>query len=262
VRKAIDCQVFEDQVEALARGELPDEAVRLLRAHGDSCPECATLLGVQEHLVSPGLAELEEEVPAELLATVWPVVREGAAAAGALGAPGRPVRDPSLRAPRFRAWIPALAAASVVLLLGNGVLLSRLRQSQDREEVLAQRLLEQEGRVSPTVSTGLESRRSGLLGREGAAGWAAALGGEDVSVGELRALLESVPGNPTVLSATQVDALLGAARLWAPASLRAATAELRGEEGVRARDLLHLLQILDLSPEQTIPTSRLRDLLS
>ena len=41
--KEMDCQVFEDQLEGLVQGALPEDGVRLLRAHAVSCRECATL---------------------------------------------------------------------------------------------------------------------------------------------------------------------------------------------------------------------------
>ncbi len=75
--KDIDCQVFGDQLDSLQDGTLPVEGQRQLRLHAASCPECAMVLKVSEHLTLPSLEELEEAVPADLLTGVWPGVEAG-----------------------------------------------------------------------------------------------------------------------------------------------------------------------------------------
>ena len=75
MKKDVDCQVFEDQLDALVRAELPAEGMRQLRVHAGMCADCAMALKVQEHLLGPSLEELEARVPEELLGTVWPGVR-------------------------------------------------------------------------------------------------------------------------------------------------------------------------------------------
>ena len=72
MKKEIDCQVFEDQLDALLDGSLPDEGIGQLQLHALSCPDCAMLLRVHEHLALPSLEELEAGVPEELLTSMWP----------------------------------------------------------------------------------------------------------------------------------------------------------------------------------------------
>ena len=79
MKKEIDCQVFEDQLDALARGTLPEEGARQLRTHAESCPACAAQMAVQKHLASPSLEELEAAVPEGMLASLWPRIQPGGA---------------------------------------------------------------------------------------------------------------------------------------------------------------------------------------
>lgn len=261
MKKGIDCQAFEEQLDACLRGDLPEGARHLLREHGSSCPDCSALLGMQEHLARPTLAELEESVPADLLATVWPAVRAGIAGATAAATKEKAGVGPGRRA--TAAWVPALAAACLILLLANGLLLSELREARGRDPLWSRRT---QDRGSPTVG----ARPAGTEGRSPAAGWwgegqgwASSLAGrEELSVAELRTLLERVPPSTTVLTAAQAEALLRAARLRAPASWQAATGKLRTQGGIRAAHLLSLLDALDLPPDRSLPLARLRDLLS
>ena len=61
-----DCDVFQDQLDALQASALPEEGMEQLRLHAESCGDCAVLLRLHEHLVTPSLAELEAAVPDEL----------------------------------------------------------------------------------------------------------------------------------------------------------------------------------------------------
>ena len=63
MKKDVDCLVFEDQLDALVAGGLPVEGLEQLRLHAFSCPDCAMLLKVKEHLTRPSLEGLEAAVP-------------------------------------------------------------------------------------------------------------------------------------------------------------------------------------------------------
>ncbi|HEX9887062.1 MAG TPA: zf-HC2 domain-containing protein [Longimicrobiales bacterium] len=245
----VDCRVFEDQLDALARGDLPGEGMALLRGHATTCRDCAAQLRVREHLVLPSLQALELRVPDDLVSSMWPGV------AGALEARGR--RD--LARPRW--LVPALAAAGVVLLLGEGLALVALQRAEAREAALTEQLFDQQRRLV-AIETPATSGRSGP-----AAGFAAralsfrSLGGrEDVTVDALQAFLADLPGGTPVLSAPRARALAGARLL--PPAWRDALGRLDTGREVTVEDLLAVLEDLSLPGDTNVPAARLFDLLS
>jgi hypothetical protein len=272
VSKDVDCQVFADQLDALMQGTLPEEGVRQLRLHAESCPECAIQLKVQEHLARPSLAELEAQVPDDLVASMWGRVKaevgEGAGArvraggvgprTGREGAKGRMDIRPLVR------WIvPMLAAATLVLLFSTGFLFLELGRLRDREAVLAQQVAEQQHWLSELevgASADPVARTAALAGRNP---WLRALSRQEtISVGGLRTLLERMPGDRMVMSGTQLDTAIRSRYPLATPLLRAVLDGIQSRDGVRARDLLQVLEGLDVSPEVTVSTSDLMDLLS
>jgi hypothetical protein len=262
VKKKIDCQVFEDQLGALVNGDLPADGVEQLRLHSESCPDCAMQLKVHEHLAAPSLEELEARVPSSLVASVWPRVE------GTLEGRTRTARPTPETASRrrslFSAWqVPVMAAAILILLLGSGFLFAELRKVQARERVLAEQILDQrEWLAELELRTSLDdvSRTASLTGRTN---WIRALSREErITVRELREMLRSLPGNPTLLSATEVRALQRRTGRWTPMPWGEALRGFQGETGIRAQDLLAALETMDLHPEINLPTARIVDLLN
>jgi hypothetical protein len=262
VTKPIDCQVFEDQLDALVNGDLPADGMEQLRLHSEACPDCAMQLRVHEHLAEPSLEELEARVPSSLVASLWPRVE------GTLEARPRTARPTIKTSSRWRsllsAWqVPAMAAAILLLLIGSGFLFAQLRTVQARERVLAEQILDQrEWLAELELRTSLDpvSRTASLTGRTN---WIRALSREErITVRELREMLRSLPGNPTLLSATEVRALQRRAGFWTPMPWGEALREFDGEAGVRAQDLLAVMETMDLHPEINVPTARLVDLLN
>ena len=269
VSKAVDCLVFEDQLDALVREKLPEEGLDQLRSHAAECPDCGMQLKVQEHLVGPSLEALEAEVPEEMVAAVWPGVREGIREKGAFTpAPEERIqpgpREFSFpRRPVSRWLVPTLAAASITLLFSSGILLRELNQVLDREAVLTQQVSEQQrwfaelqagSRVDPVART------AALAGQDA---WMRALSRqESISLQGLLTLLERMPGNRTVLSRAQLQSLF---QSRAPARfrfLRNAVRSFEGSEGVSAEELLEALRTLDEDEDLTVPTAELVALLS
>jgi hypothetical protein len=206
--KDLDCRVFEDQLDALVGGGLPDEGLRQLRLHAESCAECSLLLRTQEHLAAPSLAELEKAVPRELLASVWP----GVAAETGLSEAPVPISGKllsrwlrTLQAP----WmLPALAAASLVLLLATGFLVAELTATRARANRLAD-----EVQVLDLWRTEMENGRDLLerTARLGDAGRSrrraldfALYGGDRVSVQTLIHLLDALPRDKILFDASRL----------------------------------------------------------
>jgi hypothetical protein len=252
MNKDVDCQVFGDQLDALVRGELPEEGVRQLRLHAESCPDCAMQLRVQEHLILPSLEELEARVPEELLASMWSRVEERVKEEARV----------EIR-PRFGWLVPTLAAATLVLFFSTGFLFRELGRLRGREAILAQQVVEQqrwlsELEVGPSADP--VARTAALAGRNP---WLRALSRQEtISVQGLRTLLERMPGDRIVMSRGQLDAAVRSRTFPLPPPLREALRGIEDREGARARDLLRILDEMELTPELTFPTTDLIRLLS
>lgn len=260
----VDCQAFEDQLDALERGELPAEGMAPMRAHAEACAECGARLRLQQHAGSLSLEALEARVPdawVSLMASdVDRALRTRAAARSAgRGGRGRP-----------RRWtVAALAAAVAALLFANGLSLRALRTVEARHVALTEQVLDQQRRLAALeppatgavdVGTGVAATRRGVgpaLGRQTA--WLGSLDDRgEVTVADLRALLHELPASTPLVSASRTNALAGARMV--PFRWREALAGLDTGEGITAGDLLAMLDRLALPPTSRVPTARLLDL--
>lgn len=263
--KAVDCQVFEDQLDALVREALPQEGKRQLRLHAADCPDCAMQLRVQEHLLGPSLEELEAQVPEGLVATVWSGVEEGIKGRDA-GRPGDGEPEQGVvvipHRPPTRWLVPTLAAASVALLFSTGFLLRGLNQLQAREAALVQQVSEQQRWFAELAGPGVDpvARTAALAGRDP---WMRALSRqESITLSGLLTLLERMPGDRTVLSRSQLDTILESRTPLRFRFLRDAVGSLDGLLEVSAAELLEALNTLDEDEDLTVPTAELVALLS
>jgi hypothetical protein len=268
VKKEIDCQVFEDQLDALMEGRLSEEGVGQLRAHALSCAGCAMQLRVQEHLALPSLEELEGAVPEEMLASVWPTVEDAVREGGPGGIRGASDAAGAFRIPAHthsRWLVPTLAAASVALLFSTGFLFSELRNTEARESQLADRIGQLEddlaGLNERTVAV---ERTAGLSARSG---WARAINlslgsPETVTIGWLKEMLGGMQPDAHVLSKSELDDLMGSRFSRGFGRLRVSIPGESIADGLNVAELLTLLEELNLDPDQTVPADRLMDILS
>jgi len=249
--KGIDCDVFHDQLDALKAGSLSEDGLEQLRLHSDSCPECAVSLRVHAHLSASTLADLEAAVPNELAASVW----HGVEAELAVRLPGRS----SGRAGRRRiTWlVPAMAAATLLLAVATGLSFTELTRVQARERVLAQTVADQQrwlAELDERTSANSTALASGLAAR----GWVRALSRrEQMSVAELSELLRRLPARATVLTTSQAETLMSAIQLWTPPGWRSGIGEIEIRDGVRAGELVEILETLEVDPDMTLRTSRI-----
>ncbi len=247
-----DCDVFQDQLDALEAGALPEEGMEQLRAHADSCGDCAMLLRVHEHLAAPPLGDLEAAVPDELIASVWPRVRAEIAT-------GESARLRESRGWQGWSWLaPAMAAATLLLFIGSGLMYQEVRELRRREDALVQQVAQQErwlAELDLRTSTDPVVRTAGLAGR---AAWERALARrKSVSVAELAGMLRSLPANTTILSASQAETLTGSLPFWMVSALRGTLEGIEAENGVQAGELSQLLEDLDVDSERRVPTARI-----
>jgi len=242
----LDCSVFADQLDALVQENLTEDGVGQLPRHAAVCRECEALLRVKKHLVSLSLEALEERVPDQWVASMHADVRS------ALGV-GRDRARPRIR------WIaPALAAASVVLLLVNGLTLRSLGRAHVRERDLVQQVLDQQRRlVEAEVDRATAARPARALRNSSLR----ALGpGGDLTLEGLRTLLGGLPSETPVFDASHARVLAVSRRV--PAAWQDVLARLDDGSDVTAGELLNALEGLDLPGDTTVPTTRLLDLLS
>ncbi len=274
MKKEIDCQVFEDQLDTLVGGGLQDEGIGQLRVHALSCPDCAMLLRVQEHLSLPLLEELEAAVPEALLGSLWPRVQAGTTAPASQARPAipTPVSAKPLGVRRIPWLVPTLAAASAILLFSTGFLLSELRQTQARGNEMAGQIMELErGMAELDARTEWVERTARLAGsgrnRARALNYALA-GQESITVEALVELLEKYPADMVLFKASQLQSLLGPS-VRPPPELRElfglladALTTLGERNEVRAGDLARWLATSGLPPDMVVPKSPLIELLS
>jgi hypothetical protein len=285
----VDCQVFEDQLDALVNGTLSGAARRLLLLHADTCGDCSMQLRVQRHLLGSTLSELESRVPEALVDGMWGRVgealrsdvpeRRGKGFDDVLGRagghpPGFTRGGPGSRRGqgRGRDWlIPTLAAASIFLLFASGFLYVELDRVRSREAILTQQVEEQqrwlaELEVGPAADP--VARTAALAGRSP---WLRALSRqESVTVAGLRVLLERMPEDRILMTEGQLDAARRSRFPLSRSLLADVLARVDGgrpgqggeRRGVRAGDLLKALEGMNLSPDLSVPTSELMDLLS
>ncbi|MGD2068179.1 MAG: zf-HC2 domain-containing protein [Gemmatimonadota bacterium] len=244
----VDCQVFEDQLDAWLRGELGEEGEAQLRAHAAACPTCDAMARVGGHLAAPSLEELEARVPDAWVASMASDVR-------------RALRDRRAGGRRRSGWaVPALAAAVLALLLFNGMTLRTLARASEREQALQSQVLEQQRRLTEVGGGEERGGRGGVAGFGRSASLRSLEGRAEVTVAELRALLADLPPATTVLRAWQTEALAGSRRM--PPAWRAALERLDTGGDVTAGEVLGVLDDLELPGAATVPASRLLELLS
>lgn len=256
MRKEIDCQVFEDQLERLVQGTLSEEGSEQLRFHAEVCADCATQLRVHQHLAEPSLAELEAAVPQHVVDSMWPRLEHDLTER----ATARP-HPQRFFAPQT--WVvPVMAAASLALLFLSGVLYGQLRQSEERGMALVRQLSDQQ-----SLLAGLAVEHSRASGLRTAANRPSVLGGtrdwlralyeqEAVTVAELADLLRRVPGSTPLVGPGEVEAALASTSSLSPPAWRSVLRAFEPGEPIRAGDLLRVLEDLDVRPETRVPTSR------
>jgi hypothetical protein len=256
VTKEIDCEIFQDQLDTLHEVTLPDEGKRQLRLHAEACPDCAMILKMHEHTTALSQVELEAAVPDELLASMVPRVQS------AIG-DRKVVSMNDRRRRRAPGWlVPAMAAATVILAVGVGFLFAELRQLQGSERALAQQVVEQQrwlADLDVRLSSNEVVRTAALAGRTA---WERALARrQNVTLTEIAEMLERVPTSTTVLSSSELEALVAGVPSRTRDAWSEALSDVDARDGIQAGELLQLVRSLPVDPERTMPTARILGLL-
>lgn len=262
----VDCLVFGDQMDALVRGILPAEGARQLRLHAEACSDCATQFRVHEHLVGPSLEELEARVPDGLLVGFEEAVLSAARRDRGVGPrPGLTVHPGGgVRAGGSRWMVPALAAASLALLVSTGLLARRADGLEERAAVLALQVEAQQARLEILAADRAPDPVARTAALKGKIPWLRALERrETITLEELMTLLGRIPADRLLLTEGQIDAALrGPAPLGSPALRGLLDRIPAGDRGVRAGELLEALAEAAPDAGLTLRTAELVDLLT
>ena len=127
---------------------------------------------------------------------------------------------------------------------------------------MAQQVVEQQrwlAELDVRMSSNAVVRTAGLAGTTS---WERALARkQNVSITELGDMLQRVPASATVLSASQLEALVGGVPSWTQATWSEPLSDIDRDDGIQAAELLQLLQALPVDPGRTMPTARILGLL-
>lgn len=252
--RKIDCEVFQDQLDALARGTLSEEGIAELRLHAGSCQDCAVLLRMHEHLEGLSVVAGEAAVPDEWVSSMWPRVQADVAT--------RESRRLQRSLHRRWSWlVPAMAAATLLLAIASGLLFVELKGLRYREQILVQQVQEQQrwlAELDVRTSASAVARTAGLAGTST---WERVLAHrESMRVSELSDLLAGLPPSTTILSAADVRGLIRRVPYLRTGAWETVFAEIRIEDGLQAGEALQLIEVLNVPVDRSIPMARVLNL--
>jgi hypothetical protein len=258
VSEPIHCRDFQRKLDERSAGNLSAEDERLLRAHGENCPDCTMLLRMQEHLAALSSEELESLVPDELVVGMYGRVIDAIEERSS-----DRFRLSSLFRPRA-ILVPALSAAVVLLLVGAAWMFGELRSIRQKEQALSLRVEKQESQlqqVEKYASFAASAASSKWTESPRETGWRRSLPVDrDLRVSELRTLLDRLPSGLPILDAGESELLLGRIGHRLGPSAERTLAGIRTDDGLAAAEVLQILEVLELDEEMTIPTARVLSL--
>jgi len=254
VTRKIDCEVFQDQLDALAQGTLSEEGIAKLRLHAGSCRDCAVLLRMREHLEGLSAVASEAAVPDGWVSSMWPRVQAEVATRESCRL------QRSLR--RRWSWpVPAMAAATLLLAIASGLLFAELRRLRDREQILVQQVQDQQrwlAELDVRTSASAVARTAGLAGTSI---WERVLANrESISVSELSGLLAGLPPSTTLLSAAELRELIRRVPYLRTGVWETVLTEIQAEDGLQAGEALRLIEVLGLPVDRSISMARVLNL--
>jgi hypothetical protein len=217
----MSCEVFHDCLLDLLSGRLDSAEARAMLEHVARCPECESVLAMEEYLHIDRQEGVAENVPDSWVVSMWPAVQ------AEIGAAHR--RSPAPREIRERSWMRiAVACLLATVLVGAGYLVGQWTamgnvpvSSGVITRVDAPTRVSTPATISPAdLLTALDRlpddatvispedvraflQRSARLRRWTVAAPAPFDLSDGVQVGELRAVLETLPpDDPTILPAS------------------------------------------------------------
>lgn len=243
----VECARFRDSLDDFVDGRIPIEDEERLRRHAQICAACAMQLRVKEHLAEPGRRDLERAVPDGVVESMWPSLESQISAGRRV-----PRRETGVR----RWLIPALAAASLLFILGNGYLLMEVGRLREQSATLASEVQRQERRLAELRTRSLaapRARTAALSGRT----WQRVLAGrEQMTVAELRDLLTAIPSSATLIGPDRAADLAGGFLVTPELAGGIPFRSVNIDDGIQAGELLGLLDSLEMGEGRSFPVAR------
>lgn len=249
-----DCEQFQDVMDELFEGAATGDAVEQLREHAASCPDCAMLLKMSEHLKGSSLSELEAAVPDRLVEEMWPrveldVMRDEWRKKGEKGRPS------------VWRWVAAAQAAAIVLLaIGAAMLFGELNETQRRETALTGQVASQEQRLA-AVELWTSITAAPSAHPTGGPAWKRQLADmENITVAEAVRYLERLPEDDLVLDVRGTKRLMMQLPYAVSGVPPDALTDISINDGLQAGEALRLIAALGLDPSQQFPAGRISGL--
>jgi hypothetical protein len=250
MNRNIDCEAFQDRLDRLGGRSPEDMELAELGGHVERCPDCAMMLDAYMHLAGPSNEELGAQAPDGMISAMWHDVAERTIGRSGARGPGR--------FSLMRMLVPTLAAAVVVLVFAFGFMLGELRHLRGMESRMAAELERRDATIA-VLQLGRDDT-PGLLASERFRSLARRRFLQDrdeYRVSELIALLGQLPPDTKLLSAREVNALIGGS---GGSSLSPYSTQLRRfdySNGLDAREAIMLIEILGIDPDELVPRERL-----
>jgi hypothetical protein len=246
-----DCEIFQQRLDALEGTRPPEAELEELEMQAAGCRDCETILDACLHLAGPSRGELEAEVPAKMVDSMWTRVSS------------RTIGRPSgLRRWAFgRVLVPALAATVVLLVFALGFMLGELRHLRGIEDRMAMMIERREETIASMQARSDET--PGLLASERFRGLLRRRFLQERNtyrVSELISFLEKLPQDTKILSAQEVDALLGrgGTAAYSPYSTRLRMVDYTN--GLDAGEAILLIEALGIDTDELIPREQIASL--
>ncbi|HSG29477.1 MAG TPA: hypothetical protein VLA34_13440 [Candidatus Krumholzibacterium sp.] len=190
----IDCERFQDILDATLPGLPRGDSLDILEKHARSCAECAMILRVHLDLARTSEEELAGAVPEGLAGGMWEKVT------GAISRPGAGPDRPRDQRRWFGPAVAGLSAAVVLLVLVSVFLLAEISRMRTNERSLHARLSSQEEKLATLIRE--RSSASGALNASGnrETGWRlAAFFSGGITVAELSDAISGMDPASTLL---------------------------------------------------------------
>ena len=247
------CEAFQDRLDRLGGNPPGELEIRELNQHTADCPDCAMMLEAYLHLAGPSNNELEAAVPDEMVDSMWMDVSSRAYDRG--------LTSGSKRFSFLRVLVPVLAAAVVILVFALGFMLGELRHLRGIEDRMAAEIESRDETIAALhvrsdETTGLLTsdrfrnlvRRRYLQDRE------------TYRVSELIAILEQMPPDTKILSAQEVNALIGGGSGSSYSPYYSRIQQIDYSNGLDAREAILLIDALGIDSSELIPREQIATL--
>ncbi|MBU8920241.1 MAG: zf-HC2 domain-containing protein [Bacteroidales bacterium] len=246
------CREFQELLDRVALGAISREDEIQLNKHAGECPDCAMLLEMHRHLISPSGPELEAAVPDGMVDTMWRRVMADISQQSA----GRNAAGSRLW-PVMKLLVPALSVVVVILTFASGFMFSELRQLRSREQELIHEVGHRDELISHMSAEQDDFPRGRGIFSAGNMMIRRGLPQQEIfTAEELLTLLNKLPPDVTIMGPDEARSLLSHRVLSQNVGSADLPAYIDLWDGLQAEELIRLVGWLGLDPGETISRDR------